>query len=378
MQSRSVTARRVSALLVKEALQIIRDPSSWLISVALPLLLLFLYGYGVSLDMNRLRVGVVLEDPAVPAQRLAQSITGSSFFESPVALDQRAFDADITAGRLRGIVRIPSYFTRDYLEGAPYVAPVLVIADGSEPNTANFVQNYVRGAWNQWMTQQTIAEGRPPLSLVRSQPRYWYNESLESRFFLVPGSLALIMTLIGTLLTSLVVAREWERGTMEAMLATPVGRAELVIGKLVPYFVLGMASMVLVTLAAVLIFGVPLRGNLFLLAGVSALFLVCALGTGLLISTISRNQFVAAQTAIIVSYLPAVILSGFLFEISSMPLPIRLLTYLIPARYFVTCLQTLFLAGNVWKLLLINSAFLVGFAFAVFFFAIRRLSKRID
>lgn len=369
--------RRLLALITKEFYQIIRDPSSILISVVLPLILLFLYGFGVSLDLNHLRVALVLEDMAPDAQNFAKSMMNSRYFDVKIGRDRREFTYDILNGSVRGMVVIPAYFTT-FRNLPDTIAPIQVIADGSEPNTANFVQNYVASAWQNWLQQEVISHDLIGLPLITAEPRFWYNEELESRNFLVPGSLAIIMTLIGTLLTALVVAREWERGTMEAMMATPVTISELLVGKLIPYFILGMGSMTLCVIGAKILYNTPLRGSWIVLELVAACFLTTALGLGLLISTVTKNQFVAAQAAMIAAFLPAYILSGFIFEIASMPLPIQLLTYIVPARYFVTCLQTLFLVGNVWPLLIINviPMLLIGL---VFFFLSARISvKRLD
>lgn len=369
--------RRLRALVIKEFHQIARDPSSFLICFVLPLLLMFIYGYGVSLDLNHLRIGFVLEDSSPEAQSFLQSINDSVYFDTSLARDRRAFDEAIIRGKIRAIVVIPSYFSA-FRQKPDNIAPIQVLTDGSEPNTATFAQNYVLGVWSNWLQQESISRDLQGLPLVRLQPRFWYNEQLESRNFLVPGSLAIIMTLIGTLLTALVVAREWERGTMEALMATPVGINELILGKLIPYFILGMLSLTMCVLIAVFYYHVPFRGSFFVLAIQSSIFLLSALGVGFLISTIARNQFVAAQSAIAAAFLPGFILSGFIFEIASMPLPIQLFTHIVSARYFVSSLQTLFLVGNVWSLL-IPSAFAM-LAIALFFFSwtAHRIVKRLD
>lgn len=369
--------RRIKALIIKEFLQIIRDPSSILISVVLPLILLFLYGFGVSLDLNNLRIAVVLEDSSPDAQSFAESLTNSRFFEVKLGRDRREFTHDILSGAVRGMVIIPAYFTTfRNLEDA--IAPIQVITDGSEPNTASFMQSYVAAAFQNWLRQEAISDDLKGLPLITADQRFWFNEELESRNFLVPGSLAIIMTLIGTLLTALVVAREWERGTMEALMATPVSIIELLIAKLVPYFILGMISMTLCVITAKILYGTPFRGSWIVLVVVASCFLTTALGLGLLISTVTRNQFAAAQAAMVSAFLPAYILSGFIFEIASMPLPIQLLTYFVPARYFVTSLQTLFLVGNVWPLLIINviPMLLIGLVF--FLLCARITTKRLD
>jgi ABC-2 type transport system permease protein len=369
--------RRIKALVTKEFYQIIRDPSSILISIVLPLILMFVYGFGVSLDLNHLRIGIALEDTSPDARSFAQALANSPYFDVKMASDHRTLVPEITRGTIRGIVVIPSYFS-SWRQRPDLQAPIQVIADGSETNTASFVQNYVAGAWKNWLQQEHFSSNLKGLPLTNATTRFWYNEELESRYFLIPGSLAIIMTLIGTLLTALVVAREWERGTMEALMATPVSIVELLIGKLLPYFILGMLSMTLCVIIAVFFYHVPLRGSWWVLGAVTAIFLSTALGLGLLISTIARNQFVASQNAVVAAFLPSYMLSGFIFEIYSMPLPIQWITYLIPARYFVSSLQTLFLVGNVWPLLIYN--IIPMLAIGVFFFILtaHRTVKRLD
>jgi ABC-2 type transport system permease protein len=340
--------RRLGALITKEFLQIVRDPSALLISIVLPLILMFLYGYGVSLDLDHLKVGLVMEDTSPDAQSFAESLKNSRYFDVKIGRDRREFTEDLTRGSIRGMFIIPSYFTQFRLR-PDTMAPIQIIADGSETNTSNFVQNYAQGVFNNWLIQEAKTSGiSKDAPVITVQSRYWYNEELESRYFLLSGSLAIIMTLNGSHLTALVVSREWERGTMEALMSTPVGIWELVLGKVVPYFFLGMGSMALCVLVSVFVYDLPLRGSWILLGGVSALFLFCALGLGLMISTITKNQVLAYQITLIVAFLPAYILSGFLFEIHSMPKWIQLLTYIIPAKYFVQSLQSLFLVGNVW------------------------------
>lgn len=371
-----ISLRRLKALMKKEALQIMRDPSSILIAVFLPFLLLFLYGYGVSLDLNHLPIGVVMEDTAPDAQSFVQALKDSKYFEVHIARNRKPLYEDLERGSIRGIVVIPSYFSSFRMQ-PDLVAPIQVIADGSEANTANFVQYYVQGAFANWLSQEAII-GSPVLRpQILPVPRFWYNEQLESRFFLLSGSLAIIMTLIGALLTALVVAREWERGTMEALMSTEVSNAELILGKVIPYFVLGFISMVICVIVSVGYYGLPLRGSWVLLGVVSSAYLLCSLAIGLLISTLSKVQMIASQITLVVAFLPAYILSGFLFEISSMPLPIRVLTYFMPARYFVQCLQTLFLAGNIWSLIWMNVVAMLLFAMILFLITAKKTVKRL-
>lgn len=369
--------RRIRALIKKEFVQIVRDPSSLLISIFLPLLLLFLYGFGVSLDLDHLRIGLALEDTTPDARSFAESMTNSRFMDVKVRRDRRELTEDILAGKVRGIVVVPAYFS-EFRHRKDKIAPIQVIADGSEPNTANFVQNYVTQAFSTWLAQEKINNKLKGLPLVNLQPRFWYNEQLESRNFLVPGSLAIIMTLIGTLLTALVIAREWERGTMEALMSTPVTIMEILLGKLIPYFILAMVSMSLCVAGSVLFYNIPFRGSFWVLAFVTACFLSTALGMGLWISTIAHNQFAASQAAVVAAFLPSYMLSGFIFEIASMPYPIQLVTFLIPARYFVKALLTLFLVGNIWSVILMTTLPMLAMGLILFLVTSRRTVKRLD
>jgi len=357
--------------MIKECLQIVRDPSAILVSVALPIFLLFIYGFGVSLDLNHLRVGLVLEDTSPVARSFAESLTNSRYFDVIISRHRQEMERLLVSGKIRGFIVVPTYFSQ-FLERKGTVAPIQVITDGSETNTANFVQLYAQGAFQIWQAQEGVTPN------LQTQTRMWYNESLESRYFLLSGSLAIIMTLIGTLLTALVVAREWERGTMEALMSTPVTIKELVLGKLIPYFILGMISMILCVVVSVFGYGLPLEGSFLVLMLVSAIFLVGAIGLGLLISTLVKNQLFAYQLSVIVAFLPSYILSGFLFEIASMPRWIQVLTYFIPSKYFVECLQALFLVGNVWDILLYNSSILLLIACILFVITAHKTVKRLE
>jgi len=336
-------AIRFFGLVVKESLQIVRDPSSILIAFVLPVILLFLFAYAVSLDIRGAPVGVVLESAAEPARELAAAFAATDYFEASFARDRRAFDSDLIEGGLRGVVIIPQDFSERITSGGG--AALQVITDGSSPNTASFVANYTEGVVQTWLAGRTASTHTRRVAL---EPRFWFNSELESKAFIVPGAIAIVMTMIGTMLTALVVAREWERGTMEALMSTPVGIAELLAGKLAPYFVLGLAATVGCALVARFIFGIAFEGSWPALLVLSSVFLVPALGQGLLISAATKNQFVAAQIALFSGFLPALLLSGFLFEIDSMPEPLQWLTFVVPARYFVASLQTLFLTGDLW------------------------------
>ena len=348
--SAPLSFRRLRALCRKETWQILRDPSSILIAFVLPVVLLLIFGYGINLDSNTVKIGLVLEDKSPEARHFADNLYGSPYLLVTTGETRAEMEKAMTEGRVRGFVVVPVDFT-EKLQRPGDTAPLLVVADGSEPNTASFVQNYVAGAWSGWMRQRAAEHGVTPAAGISIEARFWFNPAAKSRNYLIPGSITVIMTVIGALLTSLVVAREWERGTMEALLASPVTRAELLLSKVLPYYALGIISLALCVGVAVWIMHVPYHGSLLALWVIGSLFLASSLGLGLLMSTLLRNQFDAAQAALNAAFLPAMMLSGFIFEIRSMPAVIRGVTYLMPARYFVTAMQTLFQAGDVWPIL---------------------------
>ncbi|NYT83902.1 ABC transporter permease [Alcaligenaceae bacterium] len=362
--------QRLWALVLKESLQAIRDPSTLLIAFILPVVLLFLFAYAVSLDVRDVRIGVVLESPSASAQELAAAFASTRYLDVTFAHDRREVAEQVVSGKLRGFVVIPQDFEQRLAkrDGQPLIQ---VITDGSQPNTANYVANYAQGVVQTW---RAGLGAETPSAAVVLEPRYWFNAELESRRSLVPGAIAIVMTIIGTMLTALVVAREWERGTMEAVLSTPASVMEILIGKLLPYFVLGMLSTLGAAALAVFVFDVPLRGSLAALLLLSAVFMVPALGQGLLISSVTRNQFLAAQIALFSGFLPAFMLSGFLYEIDAMPWPIQILTWFVPARYLVSSLKTVFLAGDIWAAFLPNLFAMA--AIGVFFFLLAKRATR--
>jgi ABC-2 type transport system permease protein len=371
--------RRLIALIGKEGSQIVRDPSTFLIAFVLPLILLFLFGYAVSLDTSRTRIALVVEDSSAPALGLAQAYRSSAYFEVTDSRSVAPVEALMVDGRIRGIVVIPQGFGAGVKSGDP--PAIQIVTDGSQPNTAAFVGVYAEGVRQAWAASEGAAsEGTKPNAAPRVQlsSRFWFNPDLRSRYFLVPGSIAIVMTMIGTLLTALVVAREWERGTMEAMMATPISMAEFIASKVIPYFLLALVSMGLCTAIAVFAFHVPFRGSIPALLAIASAFLMPALGLGLFISAATKNQFVASQIALLSAFLPTFLLSGFIFEISSMPWPIRMITYAVPARYLIPSLQTVFLAGDFWGLILPNIAIMLGFGLLFFLLSFRVTRRSLD
>lgn len=367
---------RLLGMIRKESLQILRDPSSIAIAFVMPVILLLLFGYGVSLDARQVPLAMVVEQPDANTASLIGAFQHSDYFD-PQSFDsiqaaQQAFDLR----EVSGIVWLRSNFSRRLLSQGD--APIGVIVNGVDANQARITEGYIQGVWQTWLNDFAARQGMQLPIPVVLEPRIWFNAAVSSRNFLVPGLIAVIMTLIGAMLTSMVVAREWERGTMEALMVTPIHISEIVIGKLVPYFLLGMGGMLLSVAMALWQFDVPLRGSFWALTAASALFMLVALGMGLLISVVAKNQFVAGQVSIIITFLPAFILSGFIFQIGSMPDAIQVITYLIPARYYVAILQTLFLAGDIWPIVLGNSAALLVMMVIFLGLALRKFHKRLD
>jgi ABC-2 type transport system permease protein len=377
----AVRRRRMAALIRKESQQIVRDPSSFLIAGILPLLLLFVYGFGVSLDLKRVPVGLVVEQSSPEANSFVASFRDSRYFDVRLVRHRAAVSEELVSGRLNGVVVLAADFSERLGRGE--TAPIQVLVDGSDPNTAGLVAGYVQLLWANWLQQESLALGnlvsRPKaVSLITTEPRVWFNPEINSYYALLPGAIAIILTLIGTLLPALVVAREWERGTMEALLTTPVTPLDLLVGKLVPYYVLGLVALTLSVSVTVFGFGVPFRGSILALFLISTAYLCVTLALGLLISTLTKNQFAAGQAALVVGFLPAFLLSGYIFEIDSMPAPLRLLTALLPPRYYVFSLQTLFLAGDVFSVLVPSGLVLAAMAAFLFFFLARATRVRLE
>ncbi len=364
---------RLRGLLRKESLQILRDPSSIAIAFVMPVVLLLLIGYGLSLDAKNVPLALVIENPNAESASFA-----AGFFQSPYFIPVRFgavqdAEAAMRAREVDGIIWLRSNFTRQMLGAG--AAPIGVIVNGVDANNARIVEGYLQQVWAGWLASYAAAHGIAFAEPLNVEFRVWFNPAVESADFLAPGLIALIMTLTGALLTAMVVAREWERGTMEALLVTPAAISEIIVSKLLPYFTLGMGGMALSVAVTTGLFHVPLRGSIWLLMAASAVFMLSALGMGLVISTFSKNQFAAGQIAITVAYMPAFMLSGFVFDIASMPAPIRVITYVVGARYFVAILQSLFLAGNVWPVVLPNMAALALMA-AIFIAVARRLARK--
>lgn len=371
----SARLRRLTALVRKETYQLFRDPSAIAIGLVMPALLIFLFGFGLSLDVKSVPVAIVLEAPSPAATELAAGFALSPYFETQETTSMPRAEQLLLQQKVDGIVRIRSDFARQLNSGS---GQVQLVVYGTDANRARIIEGYAQGAIAQYLARRS-AEGHPSPgnASVTVQSRLWFNEANDSHYFLVPGLVVLIMTLIGAFLTTLVMAREWERGTLEALFVTPVRSGEIVLSKMVPYFALGMIGLGLCIFSAKFLFGVPFRGSVLILTGVSTLYLLVSLAIGLSISSITKSQFVASMATMVITFLPALFLSGFLFDLRSMPVAIRVISYALPARYYVNLLQTLFLAGNIWAVVLPNAAVLAAMAVALLAVARAVTTKRL-
>src|SRR5487761_5431 len=342
--------RRIRALVRNESWQIVRDPSSVAIGVIMPVMLILLFGFALSLDVTNVPVAVVLENPSPAATDLAAGFRLSRYFDAHYTTSMEAARTMMLDRTVDGIVRIRPDFARHLAAGD---AQVQIVVHGGDANRARLIEAYAQGAVAQWAVRRAAAGEPVAAGPVTVQSRIWFNEANDSHYFLVPGLIVMVMTLIGAFLTTMVMAREWERGTLEALFVTPVRVDEILWSKTLPYFALCF-------LAAKFLFYVPFRGSLWVLTGASMLYLLVALGIGLFISSAVKSQLVASQLAFVATFLPALMLSGFIFDLRSTPLAVQAIADVFPARYFVSLLQTVFLAGNIWPVVLPEAGVLLG------------------
>ncbi len=367
---------RCGAIARKEWLQLRRDPRSLLLAFAMPVALLVLFGYAITWDVRDLAMVVVDQDQTARSRALVDAFTSSGYFRQVGRLASATEVAgEFERGRARVAVVLPPGFAAGL--GAARPSPLQVIVDGSDANTATIALGYVRAVVQNWAGREGLpGAATPPAASVRS--RVWYNEELASRNMIVPGLIAVIMSIIAAMLTSLTIAREWERGTMEQLVATPVSRFEVVGGKLLPYVAIGMVDLVVTSTLGVALFGVPFRGDVVLLLGLSLLFLIGALGLGLFVSAVARSQVLATQTAMAVTFLPAFLLSGFMFAIDVMPRPLQAVSLLVPARYFLVVTRGLFLKGVGVAVLWPQALFMLLFALAGVGLAVHAFRKELQ
>ena len=367
------------ALIKKEIKQILRDPSSIVIAFILPIISITIYMYGINLDSVKITMGIKNDDNSPEVATLVKSFGHSKYVNSINFDNMEDIKTAVLSSKIKGAVIIPNDFSSKLskAQGINDRANLLVITDGSEVNTANYVQSYALAISNQWLLSGKY-KGLVQKPLINIENRTWYNPDLNSHHFIVPGSIAITMTLIGILLTSLVIAREWERGTMEALLSTNVRAIHIVLGKYIPYFVLGMLSTAFNMFLCVCIFQVPFRGSYFMFFLISGIFLFTSLGIGLMISTVLKNQFMASMVSISVGFMPALMLSGLLFPINSMPVFFQYLTMIIPPRYYISFIESEFMAGGVNEIRLANAFYLTLLGLLLFAGVYKKTQMRLE
>jgi len=337
-----VSRRRLLAMARKEVIQLVRDPRSLVMAFLLPLLLVLVFGYAITLDVRDIRLGVLDRDATAESRLLVDAFEESGYFSVRRRLD-RYGDAErmLIAGKVSAVLVIPRDFAADI--AARRGAPVQLLLDGSDANTATIAMGYADAIMSGF-AEDILLVRDVPLAL-EAATRVWYNQTLESQNMIVPGLIAVLMSIIAAMLTSLTIAREWERGTMEQLVATPVHRLEVVFGKLLPYIGIGLVDVALASAVGVFLFRVPLRGSVGLFLAATLLFLIGAQGLGIFLSAALRSQVLATQAAIMITYLPALLLSGFIFAIANMPAVLQTISYVVPARYYISVTRGIFLKG---------------------------------
>ncbi len=337
--------KRIAALIIKEVQQVFRDPGNIGIAVILPAVMLILFGYGMSMDVKNVRVAYLATPASAESVNLENRLSLSRYLNAKRVFSSHEAEELLRNHEVDAYIALQSNAPDTLNNG---VTKVQVVVNGVNANQATLIRDYLQAVVNSW--SETLKGGHAPLLEVQTRTRF--NEANDSHYYLVPGVIVTIMTMIGALLTSLVMAREYERGTLESLFVTPVSSGEILIAKAATNFMLGMVSLAISMVFALFVFEIPMRGSLWLILAVSALFLVVALGLGLVISTATKNQFLACEFSIMGTFMPALMLSGFLYDILNMPPAVRMITYMVPARYYVTLLQTLFLAGDVMSIVI--------------------------
>jgi ABC-2 type transport system permease protein len=377
-----MSLRRLRAIARKEVLHVVRDPRSLASAIAIPLIMLLIFGYALSLDVDRIPTIVYNLDPSPQGLELVRDFRGSRYFQIIEEVNSyRPIERAMDSRRALLAVVIPADYARSVLSGNSE-AQVQLLLDGSDSNTAAIARGYAEGIVQTYAKRlrgdaQSQHAGRIPPVGVNAEARVWYNPDMVSRNFIVPGLIAVIMMIITGNLSSLTIAREWENGTMEQLLSTPVRPSELVLGKLAAYFLVGLIDMVICMLVGVFLFGVPFQGSLLFLSISSFVFLFGSLCTGVWVSATFRTQLMAYQMGTLISFLPGFLLSGFIYSISSMPRVIQAVSLLVPARYFINISKGVFLKGIGLAILWPDFLMLCGYGALIFFFTVRKLRQKV-
>lgn len=369
--------RRLHALVRKEMRQMLRDRSNLMVGFLLPVALILLFGYGLSFDVKNAPVAIVMDEPSLAARELVAGIEGSRYLAPRRVTTMAEAQKLLGGGKVDAIVHLPVDFAQRQAAGR---AKVQIVLNGIDSVTSSTLEAYLMGAVGKAMEHMSdrglpMSTGRGQVAIIQ---RVWFNETSNSTWYLVPGLVVLIMTLVGAFLTSLLIAREWERGTLESLFVTPVRPLEIVLSKLAPYILVGLIDLAMCLGAARVLFHVPLRGSLVAVLISSTMYLVVSLLLGLFISGTTRNQFAASQVALLTSFMPAMMLSGFVFDLRNVPVGVQIAAQIVPATHFMTLIKTLFLAGTDWSMVLRSCLILGGYAVVLVFLTRRTLRKRLD
>ncbi|MDR3030949.1 MAG: ABC transporter permease [Holosporales bacterium] len=362
----------VKALTIKEIKQIKRDPSSILVAFVMPLIILIIFGYGISFNIENIKIDLVQQDSGKIARDLEDLYAHSKYFSANVIRSTQEAMGNMESGKTQGTIIIPQHFSEKVQRGLK--SEVQIISDGTDPNTSAYIEGYAMGVFTKYLKSLAKSSG-PEVNLIQ---RLWFNPTAESINFLMAGALTMILAIVGTLLTSLVVAKEWEKGTMEALISTTVSIVEIIVSKLIPYFCLCIVSLAISLAYGIYVFRMPFEGSIFAIALVASVFVTVSLLIGLLISTCAKDQFVAAMGSVTITFMPTMLLSGFIFEIKSMPLWLQGFTFVFPARYFVSSMRTLCLVGDVWEILLKDISVLLIMAGLLFLALEKKLKKNVE
>ena len=370
--------RRLRALTQKEFWQLWRDKSNLLLAIVLPAILILLFGYGISMDVKNAPIAVVLEDTSPAAHQLIEGINGSPYMRAVKMHSMQDAQTMMQRHQVEAIVRVPNNFSYQLAHGH---AQIQAIVHGVDAQRAGTILGYIQAAVGQANLKQLDRIGQMGtgngIGQITLEQRLWFNDANTSTWYLVPGLIVLIMTIIGAFLTALVMAREWERGTLEALFVTPVHSVEILLAKIIPYFCVGMVGLLLCMLAAKFLFAVPILGSLWIIILASSLYLLAALGLGLVISSVTKNQFLASQVALLISFMPALMLSGFMFDLRNTPLVVQIISQIFPTTHFMELIKTLFLAGNVWPQIIKDCAILIVQSVVLLGLALRFTQKKL-
>lgn len=372
-----LSPRRLMALIRKETRQMLRDRSNLFVGLALPVVLILLFGYGLSFDVTEARVAVVMEDNSALTTNAVAGLVGSDYLTPIWTTSMVEAEQMIRSGATDAILQVPSDFTEALMAGH---GRLQLILNGVDSNTAQAIEGYAQSAIANALQHYADRRADPAsgVASVTVVQRIWFNEANDSTWFFVPGLIVLVMTLIGAFLTSLLIAREWERGTLESLFVTPARPSEMVLAKLAPYVVIGLIDLAMCLLAAKYLFEVPMRGSLWIILLSSGLYLIVSLAMGLVISGLTRNQFAASQIALLASFMPALMLSGFVFDLRNVPWVIQVVSHVLPATHFMGLIKTLFMAGDYWPQILRANAALLVYAVVLLALARRTLAKTLE